>query len=344
MAKKQPLVLPTRKCMYCLVEKKSNEFNKEHVLPQLMGMYENGLTIKSVCNDCNSYFGRYVDPVFAEDTYEAILRTSSGIKHPDAIDALRWERVNIAIPPGGWWAGARLKLSYDGKAMQAQPLPQIGFLRKSTGAYEYFTRKELDEIDDWADLGNKDFKIISSTETQESDLKAFCESKFGAETTYMAHFEPPPAVNGEIEVEIESRIDDLVKRAVCKIAFNYLAKVIAADRREMLLGKVFDDIRFYARAERALSPDRLTVQVGNEHSVLKLPANVGIHAHVIVLEYDSDGALHCRFSPYDHFHYEVLLAKSVQRIVDPTGHIFYYRETPKRCEALGVRAPEVMPS
>jgi hypothetical protein len=48
--------------MYCLVEKKSNQFNKEHVIPQLMGRYENGLTIKSVCEECNEYFGNTYTP------------------------------------------------------------------------------------------------------------------------------------------------------------------------------------------------------------------------------------------------------------------------------------------
>lgn len=334
---KQLIVLPSRKCIYCLVEKTSDAFNKEHVIPQLMGHFEKGMTIKAVCRDCNSYFGDHVDPVLAEDSYEAILRVSSGIKSPTAVDVLRWERINITVPIGGWWGGARLKLAWRDDKMIVEVLPQIGLFRKSTGVYDFYTYSELVQIQNWSDLSEQNFKIMAATEEQENQLKTFCVEKFGADVSFKLQSEPIPSDNGEIEVEILSRIDDLVKRAVCKIAFNYLAKMVGPKNHELLLDSRFDDIRAFARSDQKLDRDRIDVKIGNEHSILRLPPNQGVSGHLIVLEHAADGSLHCRFSPYDHFHYDITLTQCDQLILESVGHGFFYGGTRRVCEQLGAR-------
>lgn len=35
----------THKCIYCKKEKDASEFNREHVVPRMMGTYENGFVL-----------------------------------------------------------------------------------------------------------------------------------------------------------------------------------------------------------------------------------------------------------------------------------------------------------
>lgn len=122
-----------------------------------------------------------------------------------------------------------------------------------------------------------------------------------------------------------------------KIAFNYLAKWIPVDKRQFLLDSAFDEVRHFARSGTAMPPGRFSVASGNEHSVLRFKENIGIRAHVLVLEYSPDGALCCRFSPYDYFHYSVVLAEKIERILEPIGHIFLFGEPRNICQQLGNR-------
>ncbi len=334
---KQQIVLPTRKCIYCLLEKKSNAFNREHVIPQLMGHFENGMTIGSVCSECNSYFGNHVDPVLAEDSYEAILRASSGIKPPTVVDVLRWERINLTIPGDGWWGGARLKLAWRDEKMMVDLLPQIGFRRKSTNKYDFYTYSELGQIEDWHDLSEKNFKIMSMTEEHEIQLKNFCKEKFGSDIPFKSQSEPIPAENAEIEVEMMSRIDDLIRRAICKIAFNYLAKILGPSNHEILLHSRFDALRSFVRSNKQFDRNLISVKIGNQYSILKMAPKIGVRAHLIVLEHSEDNALHCRFSPYDHFHYDITLAQCDEKILEPAGHVFFYGASGNVCQPLGIR-------
>ena len=64
------------KCIYCLQVKDHTKFNREHVVLQMMGKYQNGFVLNDfqVCQECNSYFSKYVENKIALDSFEAFLR------------------------------------------------------------------------------------------------------------------------------------------------------------------------------------------------------------------------------------------------------------------------------
>ncbi len=71
------------KCIYCLQEKDESEFNREHVVPRMMGTYnQNGMVLSEhqVCKDCNSYFSTDLESTIALDSYEGLLRFLTGTK------------------------------------------------------------------------------------------------------------------------------------------------------------------------------------------------------------------------------------------------------------------------
>ncbi|MDD2392385.1 MAG: HNH endonuclease [Bacilli bacterium] len=62
------------KCIYCNKEKEKKLFNTEHVLPRMLGTFQENLTIKGhVCKNCNSVIFSSLESRFKEDSEEGIF-------------------------------------------------------------------------------------------------------------------------------------------------------------------------------------------------------------------------------------------------------------------------------
>ena len=50
-------------CIYCKQEKDEEQFNKEHVVPRMMGRYAQGLVLSNfqVCKQCNTFFSKEIE-------------------------------------------------------------------------------------------------------------------------------------------------------------------------------------------------------------------------------------------------------------------------------------------
>ena len=72
------------KCVYCVEDKPLSSFTKvEHVMPQSFGLFNNNLTlVKTVCDDCNQYFGDNLEIDMARDTLEGAARFEFGLRSP----------------------------------------------------------------------------------------------------------------------------------------------------------------------------------------------------------------------------------------------------------------------
>jgi hypothetical protein len=57
-----------KRCIYCLAEKPANSFSEEHIVPQFLGGSSDchAAITRSVCQRCNSLFGRFVDAAVAK--------------------------------------------------------------------------------------------------------------------------------------------------------------------------------------------------------------------------------------------------------------------------------------
>src|SRR4051812_37658358 len=65
----------TAKCLYCDETKPLAAFNREHVLPEAFGKYEDNLVLHHrVCADCNTHLGRELDLPLARDSKEGLDR------------------------------------------------------------------------------------------------------------------------------------------------------------------------------------------------------------------------------------------------------------------------------
>ena len=85
------------KCIYCLEEKEDRFFNKEHVVPRMMGTYNNGLVLshKQVCESCNSFFRDELENKLDLDSFEAWLRMQYRTKPLANGTILRKQRITV---------------------------------------------------------------------------------------------------------------------------------------------------------------------------------------------------------------------------------------------------------
>jgi len=84
-------------CIYCKKEKEDGEFNREHVIPQMMGRYVNApvLSNHQVCQECNTFFSREIENKISLDSFEAFLRMKSGIKKMSDGHSLSNSRISL---------------------------------------------------------------------------------------------------------------------------------------------------------------------------------------------------------------------------------------------------------
>lgn len=236
-------------CIYCLENKESRDFSKrEHVMPESFGKFGNNLTlIEKVCDDCNKFFADNLELFLARDTYEgSTLRFEHQVKDPEQFKTIGRKSRLITKVAEGPNKGIFVfrEFSENSKSIALNPCPQVGFL-KENGDYDYYL---LDQLPQKGQLEHSDYKLNypNSIRLLECDMKQ--AEKALAERGFRVKFgegkiNPIQAAIGMV-CEIEGEIDDVIFRAMAKIAFNYFAHWQSTD---FLIQKDFSAIRNYIR-------------------------------------------------------------------------------------------------
>lgn len=243
------------RCIYCLESKPVVEFNTEHVLPKAFGGFRGALTFTQavdprVCERCNAALGSSVDLLFARDSVEAMLRLTLGLKTPDEAHELGKSRVSIQMPPRSLLGPVYLELALasDGSGVGLVLRPQVRFALKE-GGYFCLTEDELRSTDPrevpGIDISKKDLLWSVQHVGARERLVALLAK-------YDLTFNPgdlftPPSENFKFDVQVRVSFDLVLRRAVAKIGFNYLAKVTAAEYPSFVFGADFDPIRRFVR-------------------------------------------------------------------------------------------------
>jgi hypothetical protein len=248
------------KCIYCLEDKPEDSFNKaEHVIPQSFGLCQDNFTLnqphnKTVCDDCNQYFGNNLEIDLGRDTVEGISRYEYGIQNPKDFKSLgKRSRLQNKKIAEGVLKGVYYYLAYSQELNQVtpKPLPQVGFQNKESSSYTYFL---LDDIPDKTELENQGFNYITNVRAFGNSFEAIEQAlaKKGISPEFQKEIPLPDKKSEKMLVEFETSVDSIILRAIAKISFNYLAYWQGA---EFVLQDVFNPIRFYIRnGERGNTP------------------------------------------------------------------------------------------
>jgi hypothetical protein len=300
------------RCIYCLRDEIITSFTKaEHVLPQAFGVFQNNFTLNGVvCDDCNQYFGDNLEIDLGRDTVEGISRYEHGIRKPEDFKSLgkrsRLQQKKIAE---GVLKGAFIYLAYSQELNQItpKPLPQVGFQSKTSSDYTYFL---LDDIPDKTELENQgldyEINVRAFGDNFEAIEQALAEK--GIFPEFQKEIPLPDKKSEKLLIEYEASVDGIIRRAIAKIGFNYLAYWQGA---EFVLQDIFNPIRFYIRnGER--ENNNLFVTIRNE-SILKDEPLEGARRliHIVTVNWAQSGdSIISQVSLLNFLSYTVQLARN----------------------------------
>lgn len=273
-------------CIYCKNEKEEAEFNREHVVPQMYGRYQNGFVLNNfqVCKDCNSYFSSNLENIVSLDSIEAFDRMKYGTKKMSDGRELKGKRMKITFaetplkgvevtPVADSKNPERISIQYD---------PVIGILRDD-GEYDFYDPDKIPNasVEKKAKLRKKERAIITAG-INEEDSKMALKSKGWIKDESVYEEIQPQEILGTDDILFSLKdVDDPIKRRLAaKTVLNYLCFKYG---REYALRDEFDPIREYIRYGR-WNPDKLFFVFKPEpFSICNLPNE---HSHAVGFAYD----------------------------------------------------------
>lgn len=310
-----------QKCIYCLKEKSKEEFNREHVIPEAIGTFENNLVLHNcVCELCNSYFANNLELFFNRDSMEALRRLQFGLKPLHEVDDLPLDRLSFSIATEGPWKGVRLTLRAEGDELVVDLLPQVGLAKKGGKEWIYLTEREL------ADFGidipggaypNAGIRIYSPTEEVEKSLIDLLAER-NIPFQKKGDLPPPPEEAGQVLTEGSYRFDHIIYRCVAKIAFNFMAwraETAHPHGSDYMLSPEFDIIRNFIRWDKRpayplVRPSQGPLLYDDSKNARQ---TVG---HLVTVNWSASGGdIVGQVSPFNEIKYNVSLARNFTGVV-----------------------------
>lgn len=320
-----------RKCIYCMRELPRAAFNREHVVPESFGTFEpdNFVLHEAVCLDCNDFFGRGPDQFLGRDTYEGILRYQYGIADLPKTkgDRFKPRRIIFAISEDGPWKGTLLEfkgfLAETGRP-HCDFVPQVAFLDSRTQKWTHFAEHEL-PTRQTAEAKGFDWKILRVLGPDQLTRLRLVEllkgngfdHKFTSSEERFLDSRPSTSVG----VELTFNIDEVIKRAISKMAFNYLAKTHGT---KLVLSPDFDDVRRFCRYG-----DKITWEHFRSEQIPILGSESArrrhFSGHIIVVEWDAASqGINAKVSLFNRITYRVRLCRRFTGVYRElkSGHTF----------------------
>ncbi len=244
--------IPKHKCIYCLQEKNENEFNREHVVPRMMGTYKNGFVLSDfqVCQECNTYFSEQLENGIALDSYEALLR----MQHRDTpmSDGRKLIGDRIRLVGGeGIFKGILFTVVTDKSnpyRMRFDSEPMVGIIKSvERQEYDYYLLEEIPEASEEVIKRMKESnQSIINTGIDRVLLEPVLIERgyLSKQFTYYEKSIYELYKESEFTTEINMKIDSITQRVCAKTVFNYLCY---STSKEFVLDSRFDEIRDYIR-------------------------------------------------------------------------------------------------
>lgn len=237
-----------KQCIYCLRSEPAITFTKEHVLPQGLGKFDQSAPVlrSGVCGDCNQYFGDELDIALTRDSVEGVHRYNRGHRSKSSH---RQKRVTMEIADPELLPDVpRLRVYADGTTGRVRHISTIRLKNQKTGKEAVLKIDEMESFDftPW----QKDTNVTVSAGTTKEvkqivhvlEKRGFKFEKPIKTQTLKSHMKGKEGK--KVAVEVTGIIDETIKRAIAKIAFNFVAHYLG---EAVVLGKEWDAAREYIR-------------------------------------------------------------------------------------------------
>jgi hypothetical protein len=314
-------------CIYCKAQ--GVPFDKDHVIPEALGTFENNWKLDCVCTACNGHFGRTIELTLFRDSTEALLRLRYGVKPASEADDLLYRRLTVTLGQPGFWYGAQFVFvpNADGTNIEPEPLPQVAFRRTTDAEWTWFTESQLADpnvVEPYKNAlpGELEIRILGPSDT---DRDRVIEKLVASGIKYKRRGDLVQQIgtDGQITTKVESVLDSMIFRAVAKIGFNYAAYVHGA---AFVLRPDFDEIREYIRYGRepnwapAVAPTSDSILFGDSRRWRQT------NGHVVTLDWNYSGhGILAQVGLFNTMTYRVLLCPYYSGLWDGSlrsGHHF----------------------
>lgn len=340
------------KCIYCLQEKESNDFNREHVIPKSFGKFRNNFTLLNlVCKDCNDFFSKELELPLGRDSMEALLRIRYDIKPSREFNFKSLNRVSFRMKTRDVYNGMYLELEFNKSRgdMGFTPRTQIGITKDNGKTYEYFLWKDIISRETFEKQGY-DFSpgtpvriVISRNDITNKD-KVLQELKDkGFKYSEKGYKDDPFLYTDKIvKTFVMGIVDDNIHRAIAKIAFNYFVYSLEdLSLTAVAFSSDLDDIRQFIRYGKTC--ERHTF-IRNNRPVLLDQDKVGFigaTGHKIILGLNKQRELRCKFILFDQLKYEIFLSFNFNGVLPPTPLAHYFDLKKQKITEIGVSSSEL---
>ena len=313
-------------CIYCLEDQTQSSFTKvEHVMPQSFGRFESNLTLhETVCDGCNQYFGNNLEIALGRDTYEGGLRFEYALKPRAEFKSLgKKSRLLVRVEEGVFkGAYAYREYSENQGEIVLKPIPQVGFRKTGSPAYDYYLLDEL-PAKEYFDQNSYELKQPGSIRIIPSTHRELIERSLSEKGFTFKPYKDVDPDHSEHDwlCKVEGTIDDTIFRTIAKIGFNYLSYW---QIREFMLESAFDRTRHFIRCgvdpEYPLIKIRQGAILGDEPVEGKRRSG-----HLITVDWAADKrSVVAQVSLFNWLTYSICLARDVsgERRVIRKGHFF----------------------
>ena len=301
-------------CIWCTRDKREEDFNVEHVVPQAFGTFEDNFTLlRTVCIDCNSFFSRELEPWLARDTLEGLDRYLQGHKAPTEFKSMGSRSTARVQISEGMYAGAWGFATPGEGVLGARAFPQVGFARQSSGPFEYFPLTDLPTKDSLIAKGYAGEVHLRFCECGDMDEARRLLAEKGLPVADTTTFEPP---SGMVRMEHVFHPTLIHRRGFAKIALNYVAhqagKTVALEHR-------FDGIRELVMS--GIEPGRTYYEIDARPIIKGDKEETRWNGHIIVVSSRGD-FVEAIVSIYNRFRHGFHLAWTPGTPIGPFGHLF----------------------
>lgn len=270
--------LETARCIYCRETKPLTDFNRGHVLPRSFGTFNRNLVLHGrECEACNSVFGNTLERLLARDSKEGVDRIEFGCVDQSKEGRRFGSRVSFSLR-GGPVDGAPMEIDPSSPGeLRLRPKRAVGFGPASDGPWTWYSVDSLPTVEE---LATKGLCVAISGGLSQAEFESVA-AKMGMARGLPFQIVQPEDPDGMVDTTSLGVIDRDIKRAVAKIAFQYLAFEYPA----FAYMSEFDDIRSFICTGRTAGHD--PVNLSQRPLIGNLPQNAQLIAHAITVSWDA---------------------------------------------------------
>lgn len=328
-------------CIYCKLEfqtsrSKNGRNPVEHVIPQMLGMFENNMTLKDiVCANCNKFFSKNTELLFGRDSVYGILyRSIVGLfKENEFKKSIHYPRKKLAFKINHSEYGQTLVDIQLNKQnlFEVRLAEQFILLNSTKGMSVHYPINQLPHKAIMDSLGlpvhasnvNYVGPIFSP---EEWDLKRYMISQKLKASGFNNSPAPKtisflPPLQQDSQLLFSSLIDEDIIRVIAKIGFNYFAKIFGA---ELSNKDYFNNIRHFIRygIKPGYSLVMMNKKIINENVTSLTSENFNHHSIVI---FQNDHKILAKVTLFNRDVFDILLTDSYPFWGNfiKSGHSFY---------------------